>query len=150
MLRIRDILQSKGSKVWSIGPMEMSFKALELMAAKDIGALLVIDNNKVVGIFSERDYARKVILKGKSSKDTSVADLMTKDIYSLTPEKTVEECMALMTATRCRHMPVIENNKLLGMVTIGDVVNAIIAEKDITIHDLEHYITGSEYIETSG
>lgn len=150
MLRIRDILQSKGSKVWSIGPQEMSFKALELMADKDIGALLVIENNKVVGIFSERDYARKVILKGKSSKDTSVADLMTKDIYSLTPEKTVEECMALMTATRCRHMPVIENNKLLGMVTIGDVVNAIIAEKDITIHDLEHYITGSEYIETSG
>ncbi len=150
MIRIRDILQSKGSKVWSIGPHEVAFKALEIMAEKNIGALLVIENEKIVGIFSERDYARKVILKGKSSKDTSVADLMTTDIYSLTTDKTVEECMALMTAAHCRHMPVIENQQLKGIVAIGDVVNAIIAEKDVTIHDLEHYISGNEYVETSG
>ncbi len=150
MLRIRDILRSKSSKVWSISPHEVAFNALKIMAEKDIGALLVIDNDKIVGIFSERDYARKVILKGKSSRETYVADLMTTNIYTLSSDKSVEECMALMTAAHCRHMPIIDNNQLKGIVAIGDVVNAIIAEKDITIKDLEHYITGNEYIETSG
>jgi CBS domain-containing protein len=131
----------KGDDVWSIAPQATAFKALQIMAEKDIGALLVIDNGRVVGIFSERYYARKVILKGKSSKETSIGELMTKQVYHITPEKIVKECMSLMTTTRSRHMPVFENNKLIGVVSIGDVVNSIISDLKITIHDLKNYIT---------
>ena len=141
MLSVRDVLQTKGDDIWSIAPHATAFEALQIMAEKDIGALLVIDNGRVVGIFSERDYARKVILKGKSSKVTSVGELMTKKVYHIIPETTIEECMALMTTTRSRHMPVFENNKLIGVVSIGDVVNSIISDLKITIHDLENYIT---------
>jgi CBS domain-containing protein len=111
------------------------------MAEKDIGALLVIKDGRLVGIFSERDYARKVILKGKSSKETTVGELMTTRVYSITPDMSVEECMALMTESRSRHMPVLENDKLIGIVTIGDVVNAIITEQKVIIKDLESYIS---------
>ena len=145
MLKIKDVLKMKGNDIWSIGPDETVYKALEIMAEKDIGALLVIDKGQVVGIFSERDYARKVILKGKSSKETPVGELMTKDVYSITADKSVEECLALMTAAHCRHMPVYENNKLSGIVTIGNIVNTIIAEQKINITDLENYIKGSGY-----
>ncbi len=141
MLKVRDVLRTKGSDVWSIGPKATAYEALQTMADKDIGALLVIESGNVVGIFSERDYARKVILKGRSSKETSVGELMTRKVYSITPDKPIEECMALMTATRCRHMPVFENNQLIGIVSIGDVVNAIISEQKITIQDLENYFT---------
>lgn len=141
MLEVRDVLQTKGNVIWAIAPQATVYEALQIMADKNIGALLVIDKGQLVGIFSERDYARKVILKGKSSKKTSVGELMTSKVYSLTPEKTVEECMALMTATRSRHMPVFEKNKLIGVVSIGDVVNAIISDQQITIRDLEKYIT---------
>lgn len=146
MLKVQDILGTKSKKIWSISSRETTYKALEILAEKDIGALMVIDEGKFSGIFSERDYARKVILKGKSSRDTSVGDLMTKEVYSITPDKTVEECMALMTTVHCRHMPVFENNQLIGVVTIGDIVNAIINEQQIKIQDLEKYITGSEYL----
>ncbi len=145
MIKIKDVLKSKSPNIWSISSNETAYKALEILAGKDIGALLVIDEGKLVGIFSERDYARKVILKGKSSKVTTVGELMTKEVYSITTDKTVEECMALMTATHCRHMPVFENNQLIGIVTIGDVVNAIISDQQITIRDLENYITSSDY-----
>ncbi len=145
MLTVKDVLKKKGNDIWSIGSGETVYKALELMAEKNIGALLVIDNGHVVGIFSERDYARKVILKGKSSRETSVGELMTKDVYSITSDKSVEECLALMTAAHCRHMPVYENNQLAGLVTIGNVVNTIIAQQKTTISDLENYITGSGY-----
>jgi len=145
MLKIKDVLKMKGNDIWSIGPDETVYKALEIMAEKDIGALLVIDNGQVVGIFSERDYARKVTLKGKSSRETTVGELMTKELYSITSDKSVEECMALMTAAHCRHMPVYENNKLSGIVTIGNIVNTIIAEQKINIIDLENYIKGSGY-----
>jgi predicted transcriptional regulator len=144
-LKISDVLQSKGKNIWSVSPKDTAYKALEILADKDIGALLVIEDNRVVGIFSERDYARRVILKGKSSKVTTVGELMTKEVYSITKDKTVEECMALMTAAHCRHVPVFENNQLVGVVTIGDVVNAIITDQQIKIHDLENYITSSDY-----
>jgi len=146
MLKIEDVLTSKNKNIWSISSRETAYKALEMLADKDIGALMVIDEGKFVGIFSERDYARKVILKGKSSKETSVGELMTREVYSITPDKTVEECMALMTTIHCRHMPVFESNQLIGIVTIGDIVNAIIRAQKIQIHDLEKYITGSEYV----
>lgn len=146
MLTIRQVLKSKDNTIWSIGSKATIYEALNVMAEKDIGALLVIDDEKLVGIFSERDYARKVILKGRSSKETSIEELMTRDIYSITPDKTVEECMALMTLARCRHTPVMENDQLIGLVTIGDIVNATITEKQITIDDLKKYIIGSEYV----
>jgi len=146
MLKVQDVLRSKGKNIWSVNSGETTYKALEILAEKDIGALMVIDEGKFVGIFSERDYARKVILKGKSSRETSVGELMTREVYSITPDKTVEECMALMTTVHCRHMPVFENTQLIGVVTIGDVVNAIINDQQIKIHDLEKYITGSEYV----
>ena len=106
--------------------------------------MLVIEGKKLAGIFSERDYARKVILKGKSSRETTVRELMTTGVYTITPDKSVEECMALMTAVHCRHMPVIEKDQVIGIVTIGDIVNAIIADQKIKISDLENYIKGSE------
>ncbi len=146
MLKVRDVLQSKNSNIWSINSQETAYKALEILAEKDIGALPVIDSGKLVGIFSERDYARKVILKGKSSKETQVGELMTREVYSITPDKPVEECLALMTAAHIRHMPVFDKNHLIGIVTIGDIVNAIISDQKIHIHDLEKYITGTEFI----
>ncbi len=146
MLKVKDVLTSKSKDIWSIGSNETAYKALEIMAEKDIGALLVIDKEQLVGIFSERDYARKVTLKGKSSKETRVGDLMTREVYSITLDKSVDECLALMTATHIRHMPVFENNHLTGLVTIGDIVNAIMTDQKIKIHDLEKYITGSEFV----
>lgn len=149
MITIRRVLESKDNRIWSIDPKSMAYDALKIMADKDIGALLVIDHGKLVGIFSERDYARKVILKGKSSKETSVEELMTTDIYSITPDKPVEECMAVMTTGRFRHMPVMENNQLIGIVTIGDVVKAVITDEQRTIDDLKRYIVGNLYIEVA-
>ena len=141
MLKISHVLQTKGGDIWSVSPKATVFEALQVLADKDVGALPVIENNKLVGMFSERDYARKIILKGKSSKEEKVGDLMTTRIYSITPDMSVEECMALMTESRSRHIPVFENNKLIGIVSIGDVVNAIIKDQKITIQDLENYIT---------
>ena len=145
MLKVMDVLKSKDSNIWSITSQETTYKALEIMADKDIGALLVIDEGQLVGVFSERDYARKVILKGKSSKETKVGDLMSSPAFSINPEKSIEECMALITASRCRHLPVIEDGKLVGIVSIGDVVNAIITTQKIEIEDLKNYVTGGGF-----
>jgi CBS domain-containing protein len=142
---VRQMLQKKGRDVVSIAPHELVYKALELMSKKDVGAVLVMEGEKIVGIFTERDYARRVILKGKSSKNTAVRDLMVKNVLYVTPEKTVEDCMCIMTSKRVRHLPVLENGKLVGIISIGDVVNAIISEQEFTIHELEKYITGSGY-----
>jgi CBS domain-containing protein len=139
-------LQSKSKDIWTIHSREAAYYALEIMAEKNIGALLVIDEEKIVGIFSERDYAREVILKGKSSRETPVKELMTKEVYSISPDKSVEECLALMTAAKCRHMPVVEHDKLIGIVSMGDVVNTIISEKTVTIQDLKNYISGGEFV----
>jgi signal-transduction protein with cAMP-binding, CBS, and nucleotidyltransferase domain len=146
MITARKILGTKGGRVWSIGPRATAYEALQLMADKDVGALLVIDGESIVGVFSERDYARKVILKGKSSKSTFVAELMSTPVFYIEPDKTIEDCMALMTAKRMRHLPVLDNGALIGMVSIGDVVNALITEQKITIRDLENYITGNGYL----
>ena len=138
--KIKDILKTKGSQVWSVSPNDSVFRALEIMAEKEVGALVVLENNKIVGIFSERDYARKVILKGKASKSTTVKELMTSSVFCVTPETSVEECMALISEKRIRHLPVVENEKLVGMVTIGDTVKQTISDKDIHIKLLHDYI----------
>ena len=143
MTTIAQLLNTKGNQVWSVEPKATIFKALEIMSEKEIGALLVMEDGKLTGIFSERDYARKVILKGKSSKETQVGELMTKKVFYIDSQKTINDCMAMMTAKRIRHVPVIEDNQVVGIVTIGDVVNQIISEQEVTINHLENYITGS-------
>ena len=143
MTTIAQLLNTKGNQVWSVEPKATIFKALEIMSEKEIGALLVMEDGKLTGIFSERDYARKVILKGKSSKETLVGELMTKKVFYVDPQKTINDCMAMMTAKRIRHVPVIKDNQVMGIVTIGDVVNQIISEQEVTINHLENYITGS-------
>ncbi|HEY4492674.1 MAG TPA: CBS domain-containing protein [Acidobacteriota bacterium] len=142
MSNVREILLEKGNAVWTISPDRSVFDALQLMADKNIGALIVTDQEKVIGIFSERDYARKIILKGKASKETSVSEIMTPVVVYVTLKETVEDCMNLMTDKRIRHLPVIEEEKLVGLISIGDVVKAIISDREFTIKQLENYITG--------
>ena len=146
MKTVRRVLQAKSASVWTIRPDATAYEALRVMADKDIGALLVQNNEgKLVGIFSERDYARKVILKGRSSKDTLVSELMTDLVYYVSPEHTVNDCMAIMTAKHIRHIPVMDGDSLKGIITIGDVVSSMISEQNITIRDLENYITGGAH-----
>ncbi len=145
MEKIRNVLREKGTDVWSVGPRATAYEALEVMADKNVGALLVVNEGVLVGIFSERDYARKVILRGKTSRETFVEELMTGGVYTITPDTTIEECMALMAQTHCRHMPVLEDDQLVGIVSIGDVVNSVIGQQDIKIQDLEHYISGGYF-----
>ena len=142
MKKVRDILEIKGREVWSIGPSESVFDALKLMAEKGIGALVVLEAGKVVGIISERDYARKVILMGRSSKNTQVQEIMTSTLVCVTPSHTLDECMTLMTTHRIRHLPVMKDQQLVGVVSIGDVVKWIISAQEATIRHLEHYISG--------
>jgi CBS domain-containing protein len=139
---VRQILQSKGGNIWSVAPQVTVFEALVLMAEKDVGALVVVENGKLVGIFSERDYARKVVLKGRSSKDTQVGELMSSDVLYVHPDQTIDECMALMTNKHFRHLPVLDNDKLIGIITIGDAVKAVIADQEVMIDSLENYIRG--------
>lgn len=139
---VRHILQKKGNSVFSIDPNSTVYSALELMVERDVGSLLVMDNGRFVGIFTERDYARKVMLKGRSSKDTFIHDIMSEHPITVTPDATVEECMSLMTKRYIRHLPVIEENKLVGLISIGDIVKYIIEEQKFIIENLEHYITG--------
>lgn len=140
---IEQLIQKKGSDIWSISPQATAYSALQIMAEKNVGALLVIDKGKLVGIFSERDYARKVILKDKSSKNTSVGELMTREVFYIDAGSTLEESLALMTAKRIRHLPVLKENRLVGIVTLGDVVKQLISDQKFAIRELEKYITGS-------
>jgi CBS domain-containing protein len=140
MKKILDLLEEKGSHVWSVGPNMTVYDALALMAAKGVGALLVIDDTGPVGLFSERDYARNVVLKGRSSRDTPVRDIMTSRVLYVTPDQPVEEAMALMTERRVRHLPVIDDGQVRGLVSIGDLIKAIISEQQFIIAQLEHYI----------
>jgi len=142
MHTVKDMLKEKGSNVWTISPEAKVIDALKLMADKKIGALAVMYKNQVVGILSERDYARKVILKGKSSLDTPVKEIMTCQVYCVGLETPAEECMALMTQKRIRHLPVIDKGKLAGLISIGDVVKSVISEHKITIGHLQDYIQG--------
>jgi len=145
MITVKQLLDKKGHDYWYVNSDTTVFNALQIMAEKDVGALMVLDNKKLIGMFSERDYARKIILHGKSSKDSIVSDYMTKLMVTVNPDSTINDCMALMTEKRVRHLPVLDKNEITGIITIGDVVNAIIHEQDITIKDLENYITGSGY-----
>lgn len=139
-ITLSDILDMKGRNVWTVSPQSLTYDALEMLADKDIGALVVVDQGKVVGMFSERDYARKVALKGKSSKETTVADIMTKPVTYVLPWTSLSECMTLMTSKHVRHLPVMEGEKLVGIVTIGDVVKAIISEQEAVIQELKGYV----------
>ncbi|ADD29706.1 CBS domain-containing protein [Meiothermus ruber] len=140
---VRQLLLAKGNKVHAISPEATVFEALERMAAHDVGALMVMKDDQLVGIFSERDYARKIILMGRISKDTRVGEVMTSDLITVTPEATVADCMNLMTDHHIRHLPVLEDGKLVGVISIGDVVKAIITQQEFMIAELESYITGS-------
>ena len=140
---VRHLLLAKGTDVWSVSPESTVYDALRIMADKDVGSLPVLEQDKVVGIFSERDYARRVILEGKSSKTASVRDLMARRVFFVGPDELIETCMKLMTEEHVRHLPVMENDKLIGIVSIGDVVKKMIADQDFTIDQLEKFITGS-------
>lgn len=143
MITVKDMLDQKGHKAWTIGPDAKVFEALELMAKKGIGALIVLDKDEeVIGILSERDYARKIILMGRQSQDTPVREIMTKEVYGVHMETTADECMALMTDKHFRHLPVCKDGKLAGVVSIGDVVKAIMTDQKVTIENLENYIMG--------
>lgn len=142
MKHVQDILKAKGSVVYSVEPNTMVYNAIEQMCDKNIGGLMITENNKLVGIFTERDYARKLILKGKSSKDTPIKDLMTPNPFTVTPQSSIEDCMKLMAGKHIRHLPVEENGKLIGMISIGDVVKHIIEDQKSTIAHLEQYISG--------
>ncbi len=142
MNTIREILDKKGYDVWSVTPDTKIIDALKLMADKNIGALIVLEEEELVGIVSERDYARKVAIHGKSPHDTAVKEIMTQRVLFVPPERSAEDCMAIMNDKRVRHLPVYENDKLIGVVSIGDVVKAVITEKKIALEQLENYITG--------
>jgi|SRR5688572_6556163 CBS domain-containing protein len=142
MGKVRNILESKGRNVFSVEPSTVVYKAIETMAEKNIGGLLITEHGKLVGIFTERDYARKLILKGKSSNTTTIGELMTRDPFTVTLDSSIEECMELMSSRRIRHLPVLDNGELIGVISIGDVVRFIIEEQKSIIEHLEHYIAG--------
>ena len=142
MKLVSQILESKGHDTWAVNPSDTVYDSLQLMADKEIGALLVMDGDKLVGIVTERDYARKVILEGKSSKKSSVSEIMTKRVLCVSPERTIDECMALMTDKRVRHLPVLDHKRVVGVLSIGDLVKAMISEQQVLIDQLQHYIAG--------
>ena len=136
MKTVRELLQAKGYDIWSIAPDATVYQALQLMSEKNVGALLVIDSGKLVGILSERDYARKVVLKGRFSKETRVRDIMTEKVTYASPDDTIEECMALMAEMGLRHLPIFEGDRLIGVISIGDVGKAIISDQKFAIERL--------------
>ncbi len=142
MKTVHEILARKGDEIHSVTPESTIYEALKLMAEKNIGAVLVLSDDQIEGIFSERDYARKVILKGKASRETTVGEAMTTRVAFVRPDQSVEDCMALMTDMRIRHLPVMQEDKLIGVVSIGDIVQAKISEQQYMIEQLENYITG--------
>lgn len=139
---ISGILQNKGSNLWTVCPDATVYEAIQIMADKNVGALPVIENGQLIGVISERDYTRKVALKGKASKDTPVRSILSNPVISVTPDATVEECMRLMTHHRIRHLPVVDRSQVIGIVSIGDLVNWIITAQNAAISQLQNYISG--------
>lgn len=142
MKTVQQLLESKIHRLVTVSPDTKVYDALKLMADKDIGALVVLDGEKLAGIFSERDYARKIILHGKASRETNVREIMTGKVVCVRPNNTVDECMALMTDKRIRHLPVVDGKRVVGVISIGDVVKEMLAEQQFIIEQLEHYIAG--------
>jgi CBS domain-containing protein len=142
MTTVKQLLEEKGSSVWTVSPQAKVITALKLMADKNVGALIVTQKDKLVGIITERDYARKVVLKGRTSLETPVKDIMTTGVYYVSPETSAQECMALMTKNRIRHLPVIDKDRLIGIISIGDIVRSVISQQKIAIDHLENYIMG--------
>ena len=142
MTTAKDIIRFKGHTVHAVRPDDTVLAALGVMAEHDIGAVLVVEGEQILGILSERDYARKVVLLGRASRDSPVRLIMTANVVCVAPNRTIEECMALMTERRCRHLPVVENGRVIGLVSIGDLVKAMIDEKEFTINQLKNYIAG--------
>ncbi len=145
MTTIGQVLRTKGHDFFAISPQETAFEALEMMADKDVGALLVIEGGKLAGVFSERDYARKVILKGKSSKSTTVGELMRSPPICGDPERTISDCMALMTVNHIRHLPIVDQGAIIGIVSRGDIVKMIMCRQDTAIQVPENYVTGNDW-----
>ena len=143
MMLVRDILRGKPGQVWRIGPQSTVYEALQMMADRDIGALPVVEGGQLIGMFSERDYARKVVLQGRSSQTATVGELMSHPVYWVGPAETIETCMVTMTNRRIRHLPVLEDGRLIGLVSIGDILKAMITDQRMLIDDLEHYITST-------
>jgi CBS domain-containing protein len=143
MTSVRHLLARKGAEIWSIGPEDTVFDAIKMMADKNIGSLVVIEDGRLVGIITERHYARNVVLKGRASPKTRVREIMEPNVVYVRPDHTVEQCMALMTSKMVRHLPVIESENLLGIVSIGDLVKSIIRDQKLVIEQLEHYISGT-------
>ena len=146
MKTVRQLLSEKGSQIWSVSPDTTIFHALQLMAEKDIGALLVLEGEKIAGIFTERDYARKVILRGRTSKNMPVREIMTSPVVTTEPKQTVLQCLASMSRQRIRYLPVIEGARLAGMISIGDVAQAIIADQESDIQRLEDILMGKDLL----
>jgi CBS domain-containing protein len=142
MKTVKDILRAKGSKVYSISPDATVYEALKRMAKKNVGAMLVFEENNLVGLISERDYARKTILKGRLSKETAVREIMTTEVATVHPNDDIEECMELFTDKHIRHLPVLDKGKIVGLVSIGDIVKGIIDYKEFIIEEMENYIKG--------
>jgi CBS domain-containing protein len=143
MQRVSDLLADKGSDVWSLGPAQSVYQAIEMMSLKGVGALTVVDDaGRLIGIISERDYARKIILEGRLSKETAVSEIMTTDVVTTGEQASVDECMTLMTDRRIRHLPILEDDRLVGIISVGDLVKSMISEKDYQIEQLEKYVRG--------
>ncbi len=141
MASVKQVLQRKGHDVWSVGPETSVYDAIEVMADKEVGALVVTEGDTLVGVFTERDYARKIALQGRSSRDTKIKEIMTSRVAYVRPQQSVAECMTLMTEKRIRHLPVMDGEKLLGIISIGDLVKSIIEEQQHVIEQLEQYIS---------
>lgn len=142
MVKVKEVLDKKGNQYFFVKPDNTVYEALQTMADKDVGSVMVIEDDKLVGMFTERDYARKIVLHGLASKNSRVGDFMTKELFSVLPDTSINECMAIMTSKHIRHLPVLKDDQIVGLISIGDVVNSVIQQQNIIINDLESYIYG--------